>query len=235
MSLSQMSNLPYWAYFIQEVILPRVRCLREVYNRRILSAFEGLEEEARRIREKEWERLISQPADPEGDTDLSDLAEAAQEVATSHYISLKEIQQGIINLSTVHIYHLFEQELLFIFRNEALPHPPSDPKLPEVVNWFKSSGIELESFRSWPNLDELRLVANVVKHADGPSANKLRSLRPDMFVPPEDDFLRKLPPPTCVFRPLVGEDLYVTTDEINLYFGAVEDFWRELIDKLKIL
>jgi hypothetical protein len=36
----------------------------------------------------------------------------------------------------------------------------------------------------WARIDELRLVANSVKHAEGPSAQQLRELRADLFQNP---------------------------------------------------
>jgi hypothetical protein len=45
-------------------------------------------------------------------------------------------------------------------------------------------GLDLSSLPSWPVIDELRLVANVVKHGEGDSAEKLRETRPELFVYP---------------------------------------------------
>lgn len=228
-----MFNLIFWADFIQDVILPRVFCLQEVFEHRILAAFEGLEEEAQQIRNREWERLIHQPVGPDDFDYGESIVEEAEEASITYYITVSSIRQTIINLFAVALYHLFEQELFFIFRNEVIPTPSESPELKEVVKWFKSSGIDIERFRSWFKLYELRLVANTVKHADGKSSRKLKELRPGIFEPPDCPGWNKSLYPRQVFLPLAGEDLYLTSEEIQSYFEAIQNFWIELVDNLR--
>jgi hypothetical protein len=45
-------------------------------------------------------------------------------------------------------------------------------------------GIDLASLAAWAKIDELRSVANSVKHAEGGSARQLRQVRPDLFQSP---------------------------------------------------
>jgi len=80
------------------------------------------------------------------------------------------------------------------------------------VQILTDAGIDVGRFPEWPKLVELRLVANVAKHAEGDSASKLEEIRPDLFVAPS---IRDMPPflhwkvPRHVYKPLSGEDLYV--------------------------
>jgi hypothetical protein len=56
-------------------------------------------------------------------------------------------------------------------------------KVGQVVSWFeKTLGLKVKDLEGWSVVDELRLVANVAKHAEGDSATKLRALRPALFV-----------------------------------------------------
>lgn len=73
----------------------------------------------------------------------------------------------------------------------------------------------------------MRLVANTAKHAEGDSAECLNQSRPDLFKPPDlpQDFPRSR---IHVDRPLAGRDLYVTPEELRLYFDALEHFWSDL-------
>ena len=45
-------------------------------------------------------------------------------------------------------------------------------------------GIKIEAFHSWNKINELRLVANTAKHADGTSCEELKRLRPEHFTYP---------------------------------------------------
>ena len=66
---------------------------------------------------------------------------------------------------------------------------PRNDKDPSLIKWrpakdrlIKYYGIDIEKFSSWAKVNELRLLANAVKHADGDSCTELKGLRPDLFV-----------------------------------------------------
>lgn len=44
----------------------------------------------------------------------------------------------------------------------------------------------MESLNCWHKIKELRLVVNVLKHAEGDSAERLRKMRPNLFEWPQD-------------------------------------------------
>jgi len=83
-------------------------------------------------------------------------------------------------------------------------------------------------------VQELRLVTNTVKHAEGKSAKTLHTLRPDLFQYPNTKHLRRsfhngMPP---VFLPLIGEGLYISLNDLEQYRDSLIDFWRELSHKM---
>ena len=41
--------------------------------------------------------------------------------------------------------------------------------------------------KSWDKINELRLLVNVIKHADGNSRNELQNIRPDLFYDSPSD------------------------------------------------
>ena len=43
----------------------------------------------------------------------------------------------------------------------------------------------------------------------------------------------QLEEPGPVFKPLFGNDFYVTTEDLKSYVEAVVDFWNEMASKLK--
>lgn len=102
----------------------------------------------------------------------------------------------------------------------------------EAKNRLRSVyGIQIEAFLSWNKINELKLVANTVKHADGMSCEVLKKLRPDYFTPPslEKDGLDSGHGGIGeVFHPLAGEDLYISTEEFAKYVEAVKQFCEDL-------
>jgi hypothetical protein len=94
-------------------------------------------------------------------------------------------------------------------------------------------GVDLTKFNPWTKLDELRLVANAVKHGDGCSAKKLKRHRPKLFEDPLDlpEFAFSSSPP---IRPLVGEGMWLTEHDFNDYANALRGFWHELETHLPV-
>jgi len=107
----------------------------------------------------------------------------------------------------------------------------------KVAELLRKSDIDITSFSSWSKIDELRLVANTVKHADGDSADKLRCCRPDLFTFPDPVSKSILPHQFIilrqVFQPLTGKDLFVTVSDLSSYVDVIKQFWFELAKALE--
>ena len=69
-------------------------------------------------------------------------------------------------------------------------------------------GISIEEFRSWNDLEELRLVCNAVKHAEGGSAKALEKIRPDLF---SNDFYPLLTSKQTVIKLSTSRTRYFAT------------------------
>ncbi|MCU1302008.1 MAG: hypothetical protein JWQ87_2292 [Candidatus Sulfotelmatobacter sp.] len=216
---------------------PQVRAIVETLEKRMLPAFAGIEDEAETVVEKAWDALMSAPGT--GDEDPGDFAEAAQDAGISHYMLLNGIRQGMVNLFAAALYHAFEQQIMMFLRREVLhPREENDPRLFQMSEFQKRMnilGIDITTFLAWAKVDELRLVANTVKHAEGSAAHKLHEIRPDLFVPPQTAelglALDKIEP--RVFLPLVGEDLFVSVADAGQYRDSLLEFWQQLGDALE--
>jgi hypothetical protein len=209
------------------VIDPRSALLYEVYPQldafgvdgvaRLLGAFATIEDEANAVADKAFEQY----GHLAGDRDMGDFAEAAQDQGIQHYQTLALLKQGVTNLLAAGLYHLFEQHY---------------ERLKSVAGELNQSIPARESLAAWPKLDELRLLANTVKHAEGGSAQLLRTLRPDYFTEP---ILRSSPiakwrgqNPPRLKNPMGGEDLFVTQADLSAYRDAIREFWEELLPHL---
>jgi len=197
-----------------------------VFHDRITQAFENLNDEAERVQADAYDRFAS--SNPSREEDNSGIAEAAYFEGVDFYLATDAIRQGVVNLMIAGLFHLLEQQSQYL-ATQVLSQPAIPPagnggfaQLEALLE--QKCGIKIKSFKSWPLLDELRLVANVVKHAGGGSLEKLKALNPNLFKDPHSGSVSRLP-----IRPLVGEGLRLTADHFDAYKSCVDQFWQELV------
>ena len=217
-------------YFIHQS-LEELQYYASVFQDRIAPAFDGLEDEAKRIEDEEYERL-GQFVDPEN-ADPSYGAEEAYFKGVDFYLANDAVRQGLFNLMIAGLFHLLEQQAQYL-ATRILSNPLIQPDGSGGFHQLKSLlarefHINIESFRCWAQLKELRLVANTVKHGDGRSSDELKALNPALFKDPNDPLPQFYGLP---LRPLVGEGLRLTSDHFKDYKTCVETFWSELTDAL---
>src|SRR5205809_8095236 len=99
-------NLPRLAWWIDGQFLPELSTFRSVVARRILPAFENIEDEAKEAGAEALNRLSS-GAGP--DDDFGSIAELAFDSQITQYELLSAAQQAMLNLIAVAMYHQFEQ------------------------------------------------------------------------------------------------------------------------------
>lgn len=221
----------YWSRVFRDVFAAHCSRFVEAIETRVLPAFDSLEREADEAADAEWDRLGNLPGDP--DRDMSDLAEQATEAGVDYFMSMVGVRQSLLNISAAALSHMVDQQLLFFLRRAVLhPSEEDDPDLMDIsilTDRLLAAGLDLRVMPTWETLQELRLVANTVKHAEGRSAAKLRKLRPELFVLPEsrEDSDEELVSAPHVYLPLAGEDVYVTMDDLRAYSEAVARFWEE--------
>lgn len=227
----------YWSKFFAHKFAPELSAIADTLTKRVLPAFDRIDEEAEAKADKAWGDFMSSPGSE--DDEHADFADAADEVGVSHYLLLDGVRQGMINLFGAALYHAFEQQVKLFHHKELLhPREESDRSLiewPEFKRRPNALGIDIATLPSSSKVDELRLVANTAKHAEGGSAQKLHALRPDLFEPPESAGYRSVGSTAApqVFQPLLGKDLYVSLDDFQEYLDACLGFWRELALRMK--
>lgn len=231
-----MFNYRVWNNYFKQIYIPQISSLIEVLVNRVLPTFEGIEKEAEEREMAEYERLISLPSD--GDIEMSDLAELATDAGISHYELMTGIRQGIVNMFAANLYHVFEQQVMQFHRKEVLDLAEENDenlfKLDILLERLAILHINIPAFNSWETIEELHLVANTVKHAEGRSSNQLHVLRSDLFIAPYDTDIsfQVQNVSSRVYKPLMGEDLYISLDDIRLYGNAIIKFWEELSEAI---
>ncbi len=133
--------------------------------------------------------------------------------------------------SQIGVAHLFEQQVIDLRQTILGQHVSSRDSIitENAIAWFKDElGIAIKQFKSWSKIDEMRLVANTVKHAEGGSANQLRNRRPELFKLP---FSRRAGTdfgPLRVRAPLFGDGIWINRDDFTEYHAVSLAFWNEL-------
>ncbi len=227
-----MLNHHFWGRVFDEEFAPQLRGLVEALESRVLPGFQDIEQGAEQYSDDLWKQAGEMPGT--GDEDMSQIAEAVTDAGVQRYMLLEGIRQGIVNLFAASLYHAFEQQVMLFHRKEVLhPTEENDTKLLDMREFrhrLSAYGIEVDKFRTWPVIQELRLLANTVKHAAGPSAQELHELRPDFFrqagLPGLGEWVTRWKP--RVFQPLVGKDLYIEPKDVKAYLNSLVEFWEEL-------
>jgi hypothetical protein len=222
----------YMAWRIPYAIAP-IRAYGEFLEQDILPQFENLSARADAVADEEFARLGSQPADGNSDVDMGALAEVAEDKGIEFYATMTGLRYGMVGLFATGLFHMVEQQLASLCQDGAFNAPPPKKRdLRDIGKWYRRYfRLELSTLPEWDLIDELRLVANTVKHAEGDSAKKLRQRRPTLFHNP---VVRQLTPPPSpkhpIFQPLAGEDLFVTDTDLKQYVGASIRLFEELAD-----
>ncbi|WP_027820662.1 hypothetical protein [Paraburkholderia bannensis] len=232
-----MHNELFWSGYFRRMFQPHLERTLQVLETRLLPTFDDIEAEAKAIEEKAYADLMSLPLDPDM-TDESMLAEAAFEAGYDHYSGMDTVRQALINAFAPLLYHTWEQQLIAFHRKEVLgPKEENDNRLLQVKVLQKrlmDAGLDIRRLQSWSTLEELKLVANTVKHADGESADRLKTARPDLFQINRARGVNLTTPayPRRVYYPMSGEDLYLTLTDLREYGHAAIAFWDEFADAL---
>jgi hypothetical protein len=151
-----------------------------------------------------------------------------EDLAVEELAVLDATERMLRNLYAVAIYHILEQHLIAFFYRQAgtaLAKTPTEmdkqkPQFYDVVQEIKNAwAIDLKNVSSWDTIDEVRMVANCVKHGDGPDCGKLRKTHPDWF---DRDFI----------TPLSGEGLKLPNDYLEKGIEAIEKFLSEFTDEI---
>jgi len=170
----------------------------------------------------------------------NDVFEIAESIRDDYLLSELGLRQGIVNLFCVGLYHLFEQQIASIFKiTRTSPHETKRGySFSEFIDAEIARALRIKTFSSWPNIEELRNVANCAKHGDGDktkdASNWLRSNHPRLLgefarIPDDEVSLRLL----GVTQPLFGEGLCVSQQDFMRYADAIKQFWAELLNTLR--
>jgi hypothetical protein len=229
----------FWGRWIREVFVSEIAWMRRSVFDHVLPSFPDPSTEADKASDAAWERAMSQPSD--GSDDPSGYVEWAEEKGLETYQGFISMRQAAVNLYAVMLWHLLEQQFLVFHMRQVLEiHEEQDVKkkpktrgqlfrLEEFHQRLDAGGCAMKALPSWPKVDELRLVANAVKHGPGKSLDNLYEIRPDLLTWPESGTLDLPLGKSCAWveKPAGGEDIYVGDADLAAYFDAAASLWQE--------
>ncbi len=160
------------------------------------------------------------------------------------YDRLNGVRQAAANMATVMLWRLLEQQMLVFHTRQVLTmheekaareNTEERKKLFQLEKFhalLDAGCCSMKSLSAWSKVNELRLVANSVKHGSGPSSDELFTIRTDLLYP-NYDTQEHNSRPFLLRKPAAGEDLYVTEKDIAAYFEAAISLWQEFSSKIE--
>ncbi len=214
---------------------------RDLVLRDLLPAFGDIDERARKMRTEHFNWAIRQPAG-EYEIDMADIAETAQQLSYDWWNTMTCLRQSMLNLWAAGLFHLAGQQRAVLSRDGIFRGATCDTKIAAVKTWYQEKlYINFEALPSWPQINQMRLVANTVKHGEGGSADELRSIRPELcFEPFPAEYYEHLGIDTNAriagagsAAPLAGDDFFVTEKILREYAEATLQFFSEVAAALE--
>jgi hypothetical protein len=207
---------PDWADYIERVVLPAVAVFGRVVKERLLPTFSTISDETsalRTARLREYRSGIDPDEPRVAELEAYIAAKVEDEVCDFHD-GLVAMRFATLALYTVGLHHLFEQHLTEMVVAMVNPHHRGAVK-PRAAQRVIGCLVDLRKLPSWALVDELRIVANVLKHGEGNSADQLRAIRTDLFVHPVNRGGDSAPFRDRVRIPVVADGLYIASADFE--------------------
>ncbi|MCU5026589.1 hypothetical protein OB988_29715 [Bacillus cereus] len=214
----------------------------QTYTERISPVFDNIEQEAEEIANNAYNNMMRNVGAGYEDYDPGDFADDAWQFGLDYYenVSLMRYNTKLMWISTM--YQFWEQQVRrFLYKEmtssgykafnknqQELEYKDFCVNIGKIKEFFFGFNVDIETLTCWDKVNELRLLANVIKHGPGVSAEDLLKIRPDIFDS------------SHVSTNLL--DLYQTTlnhvvinisdQDYKTYANALIDFWGELPDRM---
>lgn len=226
-------NAGYLHGHFRRYVSVSVRVYRDAVLRYVLPGFERIEYDA-----EELANALYNNAPYNENEDPADTAERAHQEGVEFFQMMTPVRQTMVNLVAAGLFHHVEQQLAHIASDRLFANQPKlkDTKLADVQKWYVDQfDLDISALPSWPIINELRLLANLVKHSEIKKTTELRAIRPELFEQPicDDERFVNFQFSRPVTQPLAGEDLFVRKEHFEMYANAAERFFQEIGDFFK--
>ena len=230
------SQLYLWEPLRQKYI-GDLTLIKTMFIERIQPIFANAEKEANDYRDELWSEIVNSTCSEEdAAVDPSDYVEFVQEKAIERYEMLSLMHYRNIGMWIECLCQVWEQQICSFVIDEAkrdgITYEASDMQkgygFAKAV--FKEHQQTFEQMESWDEIRELRLLVNVLKHAEGDSEQKLRKLRPDYFT--QDICGEKYDLMSMYHTSLLESTLKIQEEDFIKYYNALVAFWKALPERM---
>lgn len=229
------SQLYLWEPLRQRYI-DDLTLIKTMFIERIQPIFANAEKESEEYQNELWESIINRPCTEDNYVDPGDYVGFVQEKAVERYEMLSLMRYRNIGMWIACLCQVWEQQLYSFIIHEAqqegIKYDSSDIKRgfafsKEVFEWHQQP---FEQMATWAKIKELRLLVNVIKHAEGDSEQKLRTLRPDYFT--EEVCGTQYDLMVLYHTTLLEPTLMIKEQDFTDYYDALVKFWTDLPERM---
>lgn len=223
----------YFCQWTRIAAIKSTNVYRDEFSSRLMPAFDNIDEEANVVAQEVWDAAMSLQYNGDEYYDLGMFADSAQEAGMEAFENLHFVKQQLLGLAVAGLYHLWERTLKQFISKEYRRHRLDEKYVTKLVKMdfndlsevLSRFGYDLSKTLHFNILNELRLVANTIKHGDGVSCDALATIAPDLFSQGHISYKDK---PTF-------DDLELSNSDFTRYANGVEIFWTLFPDKLNLV
>ena len=204
----------------REYIIASHKFYVEQAKNKLLSQFDNIEEEAESY-QKSWENEKSKNFDPDHD-DEGSVCDDARDEGLIFYDNLLQMKNHTFCSVVVGMYHLWEKYLRTWLHDQSANFQKYD-NFNNQIQFFKKFNWDIESKPYYKSLNRCRHVCNAYKHGKGSSFTKIKTDHKDLL----GDFSHD------IYLESDISWLKITSDHIDEFAKAIEDFWKDFPCLLK--
>jgi len=192
---------------------------------RLLPAIVGPDASARERVQDVYEGVIAATSDSGSEPDFMLAFSAAEDVEIEALDDLAFVQEHVLGLAIAGLFNFWERSMRrILLRAIRFRLPVPDRKaieradMPQLLEALHASGNHMPPPAVVEQLQELRLIANVVKHGAGTSLRELAERYPGRF----DGMPAHMVDPDILF---------LTEDDLVAFGDTIVTFWRSIADQ----
>lgn len=217
---------------IRKKFIDDLTFLKELFLMKVEPVFANAEFEAEAYKRELWDSISIRSNESEDCVDLSDCSESIEEATFERYSLIHLMHYRNLAAWICTLCQVWEQQLYaFIVReaqSEGLEYNPEELGCgfafsKRVFEWHQ---YPLDKMSVWDKIKELRLVVNVIKHADGKSEKRLRHIKPEIFIDEGYDLI------SLYHTSLLEPTLMINRQDFCEYYDALILFWKELPERM---
>lgn len=207
-------------------------------EKRLFSYEQDLDGEYEREFQRQTDKACSRIIDPDM-YEPADVYDHANDMAIAHCLGIAEVTGYMVGMAISGLYHLWEKQTVR-FLNHEMARYKYPKEIGKAEGWndikriFKAHSTDLEDVlvHIYPDLNELRLVINAIKHGYGSSYDRLVKMKADILSDPTGMILDEtyVEPEVLVLggdHTIMKVEMYPQPDHFRRYCNAVLEFWNK--------